>query len=108
MIRVGVFGAGGRMGTTVCAAVVSDSDLELVAGIDPAHAGEAVEGVTIVGDPGAIAPDDLDVVVDFTRVDAARGNVLWAAENGVHAVVGTSGFEPDDHERFRAAFARSN
>ena len=39
MIRVGVFGAGGRMGSTVCRAVVDDPELELVAAVDPYHAG---------------------------------------------------------------------
>ena len=39
MIRVGVFGAGGRMGTTVCRAVLDAPDLELVAAVDPLHAG---------------------------------------------------------------------
>src|SRR3954452_16971346 len=107
MIRVGVFGAGGRMGTTVCAAVAGDPALELAAAIDPAHAGEQVEGITIVADPSALG-SDVDVVIDFTRVDAARSNVLWAAETGVHAVVGTTGFGADDHARFAAAFTRSN
>jgi 4-hydroxy-tetrahydrodipicolinate reductase len=107
MIRVGVFGAGGRMGATVCEAVTSDPALELVAAIDPAHAGETVEGVSIMADPTAIDVD-VDVVIDFTHADAARGNVLWAAEHGVHAVVGTTGFDTADHERFRSAFARSN
>jgi 4-hydroxy-tetrahydrodipicolinate reductase len=107
MIRVGVFGAGGRMGATVCGAVTSDPELQLAAAIDPANAGEQVEGVSIVADPSALAVD-IDVVIDFTHVEAARANVLWAAEHAVHAVVGTSGFGPDDHERFRSAFTRSN
>jgi 4-hydroxy-tetrahydrodipicolinate reductase len=107
MIRVGVFGAGGRVGATVCGAVTSDPALELVAAIDPAHAGERVDGLEIVADPSAIAAP-LDVVIDFTHVDAARANLLWAAEQGVHAVVGTTGFNSDDHERFRDAFTRSN
>ncbi len=38
--QVGVFGAAGRMGVTVCDAVGADPDLELVAVVDPAHAGE--------------------------------------------------------------------
>ena len=106
-IRVGVFGAGGRMGATVCEAVAADPALELVAAIDPAHAGEAVEGVTIVGDPNELE-GDVDVVIDFTQIEAARGNLQWAAEHGVHAVVGTSGFDESDHERLRGAFTRSN
>jgi 4-hydroxy-tetrahydrodipicolinate reductase len=87
--------------------MASDPALDLVAAIDPAHAGETVEGVSIVADPTEIK-GDVDVVVDFTHADAARANVLWAAERGVHAVVGTSGFGPGDHDRFRAAFTRSN
>ena len=39
MIRVGVFGAGGRMGSTVCRAVSEAPDMELVAAVDPVHAG---------------------------------------------------------------------
>ncbi len=107
MTRVGVFGAGGRMGQTVCGAVAADTDLELVAAVDPAHAGEQVEGLSIAGDPDALA-GEVDVVIDFTHVSAARDNVMWAAEHGVHAVVGTTGFDAADHERFRAAFTRSN
>jgi 4-hydroxy-tetrahydrodipicolinate reductase len=107
MIRIGVFGAGGRMGATVCAAVAADPELRLTAAIDPAHTGEQVEGLSIVADPSAV-PADVDVVIDFTQVAAARANVLWAAEHGVHAVVGTSGFGSDDHDLFRSAFTRSN
>ena len=44
MIRVGVFGAGGRMGTTVCAAVAADPELELVAAVDPHGAGAGKHG----------------------------------------------------------------
>ena len=69
-IRVGVFGAGGRMGATVCGAVAGDPGLDLVAAIDPAHEGETVEGVTIVADPSKV-DTKVDVVIDFTRIDAA-------------------------------------
>jgi 4-hydroxy-tetrahydrodipicolinate reductase len=95
------------MGATVCGAVSSDPALELVAAIDPAHAGETVEGISIVADPSAL-DGDLDVVIDFTHLDAARGNVLWAAEHGAHAVVGTTGFDASDLDRFRGAFTKSN
>ena len=104
-LRVGVFGAGGRMGRTVCGAVAGDPELELVAAVDPAQTGETVQGVTIAADPTGA---DVDVVIDFTQITAARQNALWAAENGVHAVIGTSGFTPDDAEQLRRAFTRSN
>ncbi len=107
-IRVGVFGAGGRMGATVCAAVAADPDLELVAAVDPHHAGETIEGVTIADGPGALADAGAEVVVDFTVLDASRQNLHWLADHGMHAVVGTTGFSDDDLDGFRAAFTRSN
>ena len=115
-VRVGVFGAGGRMGSTVCRAVAADPELDLVGAIDPHHSGLDLRHVTGVDVPDLhIAPDptllvdaDVDVVVDFTVLDASRKNLAWAAAHGVHAVVGTTGFTPDDHERLRTQFTRSN
>jgi 4-hydroxy-tetrahydrodipicolinate reductase len=116
-IRVGVFGAGGRMGSTVCAAVCADPDTELVAAVDPHHEGIDLHLVakgtdmpelTVAGGVEEFERVGVDVVVDFTQLDAARGNVAWAAEQGVHAVVGTTGFDAADLARFEAAFSRSN
>lgn len=114
-VRVGVFGAGGRMGTTVCRAVAGDPELELVAAIDPHHSGLDLRHVTgvdvdvhIHADATALPEGGIDVVVDFTVLGAARKNLAWAAENGVHAVVGTTGFTGDDHEHLRSIFTRSN
>jgi 4-hydroxy-tetrahydrodipicolinate reductase len=115
MVRVGVFGAGGRMGTAVCAAVAADPDVELVAAVDPHHAGldlRQVNGVDahlqVAAGPEALLDARADVAVDFTEIDAARDNVAWLAEQGVHAVVGTTGFTADDHEQLRSLFTSSN
>ena len=107
-IRVGVFGAGGRMGATVCGAVKADAGLELVAAVDPHHVGSVIEGVPIGVDASGMADARVEVAVDFTQVGAARENLAWMAEHGVHAVVGTTGFTEDDLGRFRAAFTTSN
>ena len=96
------------MGATVCNAVAADPDLDLVAAVDPHHEDSVVEGVTIAGDPGALAEARAEVAVDFTVLDAARGNLAWLAEHGVHAVVGTTGFSEDDLDRFRDTFTTSN
>ena len=98
MIRVGVFGAAGRMGQMVCAAVEADPDLELVGRVDR-H-----------GDGCELSADGIeaDVWVDFTVAPAARENVAWCAAHGVHAVVGTTGLSADDLASFRASFTRSN
>ena len=37
-------------------------------------------------------------------IDGARENLAWCADNGVHAVVGTSGFEADEVEQLRRRF----
>lgn len=115
-IRVGVFGAGGRMGQTVCKAVCDDPALELVAAVDPHHAGLDLRSVTGIDDNsiqvGAAAEDlvrqEVDVAVDFTRIEAARENLRFLASHGIHAVVGTSGFGPDDYAAARDLFTRSN
>jgi len=107
-IRVGVFGAGGRMGATVCDAVMADPDLELVAAVDPACAGTVIHGITIGADPRAMADAGVQVAVDFTIAAASRTNLQWCALHGVHAVVGTTGFSDADLAGFRSAFTSSN
>ena len=107
MIRVGVVGAAGRMGATVCAAVAADSSLELVAAVDTTGDVTA-QGVTISRELKALADAKVDVVVDFTVAAAARVTLPWLALHGVHAVVGTTGFNDADLAAFKREFSRSN
>lgn len=92
MIRVGVSGAAGRMGEAVCEAVEEAEGLELAGRADPALGVELGE---ILG--------EVEVVVDFTVPDVALENVRACLAAGVHAVVGTTGF---DLEAARAAAAQ--
>jgi 4-hydroxy-tetrahydrodipicolinate reductase len=105
MLKVGVVGAGGRMGQEVCRAVSDASDLELVAAIDPGHVGDEVCGRAVVGEVNALADLGTEVVVDFTIAEAVRHNIRHYAELGVHAVIGTSGLSEADMEDVRAHFA---
>ncbi|QXC62439.1 4-hydroxy-tetrahydrodipicolinate reductase [Aquihabitans sp. G128] len=113
-ITVGVFGAAGKMGATVCRAVAEDPELELVAAVDPGAAGEplrTVAGLDIdleVAGKAEHLGERPQVMVDFTHLEAARRNLAWCAAEGVHAVVGTTGFTDEDRERFRATFNASN
>jgi 4-hydroxy-tetrahydrodipicolinate reductase len=104
MIRVGVVGAGGRMGQEVCRVVQGAEDLALVAAIDPAHVGDDAAGLTIVGEVNALADFGAEVVVDFTIAEAVRHNVTHYAKQRIHAVIGTSGLGDDDVTRIREAF----
>jgi 4-hydroxy-tetrahydrodipicolinate reductase len=87
MIRVAVAGAAGRMGETVCRAVEGAEDLELTGRADPAL-GTSVEDVL----------GDADVLVVFTTPDAALEAVRAAVEAGVHAVVGSTGWDVAEAE----------
>ncbi|HAF68356.1 MAG TPA: 4-hydroxy-tetrahydrodipicolinate reductase [Acidimicrobiaceae bacterium] len=109
-MRVAVTGSAGRMGSAVCEAVVADRELDLAAAIDPSAPGEQdpTDSVNIVASLDDISSTDIDVLVDFTVADAARGNIQWCAENGVHAVVGTSGLTEDDFSLYRKLFTSSN
>ena len=80
MINVAVSGAAGRMGQTVCAAVEGADDMALVGRADPLL-DTALQDVL----------GDADVVVDFSRPDAALGNARECLEAGVHCVMGTTG-----------------
>ncbi len=89
-IRVGVLGARGRMGSEVSRAVDRADDLDLVAMVDVGDI------LNFVSDAGA------QVVVDFTHPDVVMDNIRWCIDEGIHMVVGTSGFDPERIETVRA------
>jgi len=107
-IRVGVVGGGGRMGAAVCQAVAADPALQLVAAVDPHAVGQQIAGIAVAGELRALADAHAEVVVDFTVAAAARITLPWLAMHGVHAIVGTTGFDDDDLAAFRTAFSGSN
>jgi 4-hydroxy-tetrahydrodipicolinate reductase len=96
------------MGATVCDAVAADDELELVAAVDPHAAGQQVHGIAIAGELRALAEARCDLAVDFTIASAARVTLPWLAMHGIHAVVGTTGFNDDDLAAFRTEFSGSN
>ena len=94
-LRVGVLGARGKVGREVCRAVEEAEDLELVAEID------VEDPLTRLLESGAQA------VVDFTHPDAVMGNLEFCVGHGIHAVVGTTGFDEDRLRRLRGWLDRS-
>lgn len=97
-LRVGVSGAGGRMGREVLKAVSLDQDLTLTAACDPAFAMEDAGKLCGLEPNGVLIDASLkdavlkaDVWVDFTRPDIVKGNITLAVEAGKPIVVGTSG-----------------
>ncbi len=98
-LKVGVLGALGKVGRTVCEAVevaaANDGDLELVARID------ADDDLQTLLDHG------VDAVVDFTHPDVVMDNLEFCVSNGIHAVVGTTGFDAARLDTLRGWLARS-
>ncbi len=80
-LNVAVLGARGRVGSEVCKAVEAAGDLTLVAAVD---ASDPVE---------ELVSSQAQVVVDFTHPDAVMGNLEFCVDHGIHAVVGTTGFD---------------
>ena len=78
--KVGVLGARGKVGTAICDAVRDADDMDLVAEVDRDDA------LRLLVDSGA------EVVVDFTHPDVVMDNLQFCISNGIHAVVGTTGF----------------
>jgi 4-hydroxy-tetrahydrodipicolinate reductase len=69
------------MGAEVVKAVTEAPDLELVASLD---LGDSLE---------TLKSNGAQVVVDFTTPDSVMANLEFLANNGIHAVVGTTGFD---------------
>lgn len=107
-IRVGVIGAAGRMGATVCQAVLNDPSTSLELAVDENAVGDTVDNceIEIQGDLSNI--EDVNVVVDFTVADASRETLPFLAARGIHAVVGTSGLDVKDIQNLRQCFTQSN
>lgn len=95
MIRVGVLGAKGRMGSEVCKAVRTASEMELVAELD------------LGDDLSNLVEKKVDVVVDFTIPDAVMANLEFLIKHDIHAVVGTTGFDDQKLDRLRSLLASS-
>ena len=79
MIKVGVLGARGRMGSQVCQAVAGADGMRIAAGVDEGDSRDALAGC--------------DVVVDFTHPGAVMDNLRWCVGKGLDTIVGTSGFD---------------
>ena len=90
-MRVGVVGARGRVGQEVCGAVDAADDLELVVALD---AGDSLEELVTSG---------AQAIVDFTHPDAVMDTLAFCTAHGIHAVVGTTGFDDERLATLRAA-----
>ena len=89
-MRVGVLGAKGKVGATMVQAVEAADDLTFTAGVD-------------AGDPLSLFTDSqTEIVIDFTHPDVVMDNLKFLIDNGIHAVVGTTGFTQERLDQVQA------
>jgi 4-hydroxy-tetrahydrodipicolinate reductase len=89
-MKVGVLGARGKVGAEVCKAVQATDDMELVAAVD---ADDSIDELVSAG---------AEAVVDFTHPDVVMDNLEFCIDHGIHAVVGTTGFDDARLDQLRA------
>jgi 4-hydroxy-tetrahydrodipicolinate reductase len=94
-LRVAVLGAKGRIGSEAARAVAAADDMELVAALDR---GDKLEALTEAG---------AQVAVDLTHPDAVMANLAYCVRNGIHGVVGTTGWTEDRLAELRGLLATS-
>ncbi len=92
-MRVGVLGAKGKVGATMVQAVEAADDLTFTEGVD---AGDALS---------LLVDGQTDVVIDFTHPDVVMDNLKFLIDNGIHAVVGTTGFTDERLSQVRTWLA---
>ena len=109
-LKVGVLGAAGRMGQSVCSAVMQAESLELVAAVDLAsdESEEMLESIPITQEISDFFKAEVDVVVDFTIAEASKSNLPLLAEEGIDVVVGTSGLSDQDFSIIEKKFNESS
>lgn len=83
MLKVAVLGAKGRIGSAAVAAITAAPDMELVAALG------RNDSLELLLEHGA------QIVVDLTVPDSTEANVHFAVEHGIHAVVGTTGWDAE-------------
>ena len=99
MIKVVVTGVSGKMGSTICRGILSEEDIKLIAAVSTSKAG--IELGQIIGTPTIkvitvktikeALKSNPEVLIDFTHAQVAPDNIIFALENGIHTVVGTTG-----------------
>jgi 4-hydroxy-tetrahydrodipicolinate reductase len=92
-MKVGVLGARGKVGAEVCRGIEAAEDMELVAAVD---ADDSIDELVSSG---------AEAVVDFTHPDVVMDNLEFCIDHGIHAVVGTTGFDDERIEQLRSWLA---
>src|SRR6266850_1671236 len=103
-LKVCIAGATGWVGKPLCLAVSETDDLTLVGAVSPTHKGQRLNDVLGTSNLDLIVSRSVaealetptDVLVDYTKADVVKANVMTAIRKGVHVVIGSSGLSDED------------
>lgn len=115
-LKVCIAGATGWAGSELSRAISTADDMELAAAISRSNAGKTIGEVVgvqrlttpIFGTVEEALQTHPDVLVEYTKPDAAKQHVLLALQKGSHVVIGTSGLTNEDYEQIDAAAHKAN
>lgn len=116
-IKVCVAGATGWAGSALSKGIVSDPDLELVSAVSRKMRGKDLREVLNLGSEKipifedvntALSQTKVDVLVEYTKPDVAKSNVITALNKGVNVVIATSGLTGDDYAEIEQVATRNN
>lgn len=105
-IRVCVAGATGWTGSAVTAKLLETPEFQLVGAVARQKAGtdigeilgKANVGIKVVASIEEALATPTDVLIDYTKPDVVKANVLYALDKGVRVVIGTSGLNANDYQ----------
>ena len=111
ILNICIAGATGWVGKPLCLAVSATEDLSLVGAVSSTHKGRNLKDVigelnldlTVSGSVTEALNTPTDVLVDYTKADAVKANVMTAIRKGVHVVIGSSGLTDEDFSEVNQA-----
>lgn len=106
MIKIGVAGAAGRMGSRIIALSKEYEGLKLAGAFEMKEhkdigkdagtlAGAGESGIKLAGSVSDMI-DSVDMIIDFTSIESTKENLRAAASKGKAMIIGTTGFTKDD------------
>lgn len=110
-MKVCISGATGWVGKPLCVAVSEAEDMRLVGAVSRTYKGYSLRDVigdskldlTVSGSVAEALNAPTDVLVDYTKADVVKANVMTAIGRGVHVVIGSSGLTDEDFIEIKQA-----
>jgi 4-hydroxy-tetrahydrodipicolinate reductase len=106
MVKIGVAGAAGKMGSRITALSKEYEGLKLAAAFERAghkDLGKDIGAIIGIGETGVRLSegiekiiDSVDLIIDFTSVESTKQNLRTAAAKGKAMVIGTTGLSGED------------